>query len=225
MLNILYRACRKAKAFLKPSIQDKALYEWNLIDGDNSLRLDYDLEPNSVVFDVGGYKGQWASDIYSRYNCRILIFEPVGEFAENIRKRFVRNDKIEVFEVALGGRSRKEHIQLSQDGSSIYRKGNKYQVIEVVDIAEFLLEHKIEKINLMKINIEGGEYEVLSRLIETGFISKIENIQVQFHEVSPSSDKDMETIQKELSKTHVPQYQYKYIWEGWTWRFREDSEG
>ena len=38
------------------------------------------------------------------------------------------------------------------------------------------------KVNaLMKINIEGGEFELLERLLETRLISRIENIQVQFH--------------------------------------------
>jgi hypothetical protein len=76
----------------------------------------------------------------------------------------------------------------------------------------------VEKIDLIKINIEGGEYELLSRLIETGLIDKINNIQVQFHEVTSTSLSEMHIIQQSLSKTHKPTYQYEFVWENWVRR-------
>lgn len=39
----------------------------------------------------------------------------------------------------------------------------------------------IDDIGLMKINIEGGEYELLERMIELGIINKVKDIQIQFH--------------------------------------------
>ena len=36
-------------------------------DDAEKLRLDYNLNENSVVFDLGGYEVQWASDIFSKY--------------------------------------------------------------------------------------------------------------------------------------------------------------
>ena len=67
----------------------------------------------------------------------------------------------------------------------------------------------------MKINIEGGEYDLLDRLITTGLVGKIDNIQVQFHEFVPNAKERMQNIQKKLSKTHTPTYQYEFIWENW----------
>jgi hypothetical protein len=39
--------------------------------------LEYDLNADSVCIDIGGYEGQWASDIFGRYGCTIHVFEPV----------------------------------------------------------------------------------------------------------------------------------------------------
>src|SRR5689334_20464611 len=62
------------------------LREWRRIDGDHTLRLDYDLGPESTVLDVGGYEGQFASDIVAMYGCRVEVFEPVPAFAQRIEQ-------------------------------------------------------------------------------------------------------------------------------------------
>jgi hypothetical protein len=43
------------------------------------MRLEFDPSPDGVVLDVRGYEGQWASDIFARYGCRIHVFEPVPQ--------------------------------------------------------------------------------------------------------------------------------------------------
>ena len=70
----------------------------------------------------------------------------------------------------------------------------------------------------MKINIEGGEFELLERLIQTGLISRIKNIQVQFHNIAVESTKRMEKIHQGMYKTHQPTFQYKFVWENWVLR-------
>ncbi|MBU1261325.1 MAG: hypothetical protein KJ757_02310 [Planctomycetes bacterium] len=70
----------------------------------------------------------------------------------------------------------------------------------------------------MKINIEGGEYEILPRILATGLINKIKHLQIQFHDVGPNAKTQMENICSELAKTHRPRYQYKFVWEGWELR-------
>jgi hypothetical protein len=67
----------------------------------------------------------------------------------------------------------------------------------------------------MKINIEGAEFAVLSDLISSGLISKIENIQVQFHEFFQNSWKLRDQIRLELGKTHQESWNYPFVWESW----------
>lgn len=42
---------------------------WATDKGDSTHRLNYDLDENSIVFDVGGYLGKWAELIYAKYGC------------------------------------------------------------------------------------------------------------------------------------------------------------
>ena len=67
----------------------------------------------------------------------------------------------------------------------------------------------------MKINIEGGEYDLLEHFLESGFIKNINNIQIQFHDFIPNAEERMKKIQYELEKTHSLTYQYPFVWENW----------
>jgi len=199
-----------------PSSHQLMIRKWYADGGNYKMRFDYDLNEESVALDVGGYQGQWASDLFSRYRCNIYVFEPVSDFVERIRVRFIHNDKIKIFPFGLGGYSRTETIYISKESSSIYGANTNCEQIKVVDVKDWIYELELDKIELIKINVEGGEYELLDRLIETKLVEKIDNIQVQFHNISKESRIQMERIQQELRKTHKPTYQYEFVWENWT---------
>jgi len=215
---ILKRIITRLRVSFFPTEDDKEYRRWLSDGGDEKLRYDYDLSSDSLVFDLGGYKGQWASDIYARYNCRILVFEPVKSFAVKIEERFRKNSKIEVFTFALGSSRRQEALFLSDDASSQYKKTGTKETIQFEDVSDFFAKHNIICIDLMKINIEGGEYELLPILFEKGFINKIKQIQIQFHNVGADSEENIKKIHHKLSQTHKPTYQYKFVWENWVRR-------
>lgn len=194
----------------------KLIRKYYADDGETKLRYAYDLNPDSTVLDLGGYEGQWASNLFSRYLCNIYVFEPVTTFAKAIEERFIHNDKITVYPFGLGGATRTELIHVDADGSSTMGSSTDVEKIRIVDIHEWLVENSIEEIALIKINIEGGEYELLDRMIETGTLPRIANLQIQFHNFTEDARSRMENIQRELGKTHHPTYQYEFVWENWS---------
>ncbi len=210
------RQVMKIKHALLPSKHDKMVRKWFSDGGDYRYRFDYRLSEDSFVIDLGGYEGQWASDIFARYQCKIAVFEPVVGFANRIAKRFQHNPNIQINAFALGARAKKEEIGVCADGSSIFASSLQREQIEIVDAAEWLTKNAAGGVDLMKLNIEGGEYEVLERLIETGLMGSIANIQVQFHEIARDSDERMRKIQEHLKRTHKATYQYRFVWENWT---------
>ena len=188
---------------------------WFDAQGDKTLRLEYDLSDNSTVFDLGGYEGQWASDIFSRYCCNIFIFEPVPAFANAIQRRYVKNTKIRVFPFGLSSTTQNTSLSLRADSSSQFKKSDNSVPVTFIKAADFLAEHDIKEIDLMKINIEGGEYDLLDHLIETGTTDLIRNIQVQFHDFIPDAKTRMVKIQERLSTTHTMTYSFPFVWENW----------
>lgn len=198
--------------------------KWFADKGDETLRIDYPLNKNSIVLDVGGYKGDWAAKISEKYNCRIFIYEPIFANYMDLVKRFgdkILEEKILVIPYALGGKSEKAEISVKNDATSFFTSKGKKEFVEIVDIAHefeyccFDGKRNIEKIDLMKINIEGSEYPLLERMIETNLHHRVTDIQVQFHTFIPEFEQRYANIKKELLKTHHLTYNYPFIWENW----------
>ena len=195
--------------------EEKRVLPWIKVDGDKTLRLDYPLNKKSVVFDMGGYEGDWASQIYDMYGCRIYIFEPVESFYINIQKRFKKNPDIKVYNFGLADTEKKLELSLEENSSSVYKTGGSSVPIKLKNASKFLDKNNISKVNLMKINIEGGEYDLLDNLIESGWASKVDDFQIQFHDFVPEAAMRMKAIQQQLAKTHNITYSYKWVWENW----------
>ena len=195
----------------------KRVKPWFAINGDKTLRLDYRLDQESNVFDLGGYDGQWTSDIFAKYCCTIHCFEPVEAYAKNIETRFAKNEKIIVHRFGISNAGKKVKISHNGTGSSIFR-GKGKEEIQLVKAFDFMIQNNINRIDLMKINIEGAEYDLLDHLIETGFVKNIVNLQIQFHDFVPNAKERMRSIQKSLVKTHKLTYQYEFVWENWELR-------
>jgi FkbM family methyltransferase len=191
---------------------------WFAADGDASHRLDYDLSPASTVLDVGGHEGQWAADIFTKYDCRVVICEPYEAFASRIRRRFSHNDKVQVFTCGLSGVTQIRQLGVLGNASSVHKESAAVVDVRLQRAADFFREHQLDTIDLMKINIEGGEYELLEHMIEADLVRRVGNIQVQFHDFFPDARQRMHAIQAGLSRTHVMTYQYEFIWENWALR-------
>ena len=188
---------------------------WLEANGDKVLRMVYPLSSANIVIDVGGYEGQWASDIYSRYLCVVHVFEPIPQFAEDIRQRFRQNARIVVHECGLGGEEGELKFSIEGDASSSLVSGGRSVSVRVVAFDSWCRDNRIEKIGLMKINIEGGEYPLIEHLIQSGWISKVGNLQVQFHDFFPEARSRMNAIQERLAQTHQQTYEFEFVWENW----------
>ncbi|MDB5255056.1 MAG: methyltransferase FkbM family, partial [Candidatus Nomurabacteria bacterium] len=199
------------KEYVERQGRERAWYQAN---GDATLRVDYDLNENSLVIDVGGYKGDWVSVISNMHGCTIHVFEPVKEFAFEIQKRFKNNKNIIIHETGLGIKNENMTINLAEGGTSTIKESEAQLTIAMVNAHEFM-QTLNKPVDLIKINIEGGEYDLLEQLIATGDILKIKNIQVQFHNFVPNAVERMEAIQKALEKTHHRTYHYEFVWENW----------
>jgi len=206
----LSRFCR-VRSFHKPT----PLQKWFEDRGDHTLRLEYPLSKDSVVLDVGGYQGDWTAKIVARYGCRSYVFEPSPRFCHIIRQRFSGNDRVSVLEYALGADNQTARLALLDDGSSLYRNAESYEDVLLRDITEVLGELQISSIDLVKINIEGGEYALLPRMLSTGIVNRCADIQIQFHQTCPEAAVLRSEIRAGLSKTHFLTYDYPFVWENW----------
>lgn len=195
-----------------------AFRQWRA-DNMEATRMTFSsLQSGSVVFDMGGFEGNWAADIHDRYGADVHIFEPHPTFATRIKARFEGNPAITVYDVALG--STDGTLELSDDGdaSSSFRAAKKSVTGRIEPVAAFFDRVGVPRIDLMKVNIEGGEYDLLPALIDAQVMDRIGILQVQFHMYSEADIQRRAEIHSRLAETHICDWSYDFVWEQWSRR-------
>ena len=196
---------------------------WLADNGDYTLRLNYPLNSDSVVVDLGGYRGDFANNIHSKFNCNVYVFEPFKDFYNVIEGRFKSNEKIKVFNYGISDKTSTENFYFCNDGSSLVsvqrfsKEENKpVSIVEVKSFNEVYEEFNFDTIDLLKINVEGSEYEILENIFENNYTTKIKNFQIQFHPEPPDAEEAYKRISKVLSETHNLDWHYQWVWENWS---------
>jgi len=149
------------------------------------LKSNYNLR---TIFDVGAHKGDYA-DLFSSINGKIYCFEPNPGPYHVLKKRFAGNKKFVVHNMGLSDEVAEANIfdRVENVGSvyaSLYEEvittlhhsmPDKIK-IQLTTVDEFSKSKSISKIDLLKIDTEGHEFNVLqgaSRLIQDGVIDII----------------------------------------------------
>ena len=193
--------------------------KWLADGGDYNLRLDYpELTSGSIVFDLGGYLGDFTAAIIERYNCKAYIFEPHPEYFSKCIERFSSYENVMVLNYGLADKNGEFFLSNSLDGSSFLNPNHSQKdgiKCVIRDLSSVLNELDIKSIDLMKINIEGGEFPLMEHIISCGKQTIVGQYQIQFHNfVENAIDRRMQ-ISRALSKTHVRTWCYTFVWENW----------
>lgn len=85
-------------------------------------RYQYNLTPDSLVIDLGGFRGEFAATIHQRYNCRVEIYEPVLQYYQECCKRnqvAIAAQKIGVHQAAVGAVDSATTVEISLEGDAL----------------------------------------------------------------------------------------------------------
>jgi FkbM family methyltransferase len=178
------------------------------------------LNENSVVLDLGAYTGTYTDNIFKRYRCNVYAFEPVKQFFNKLKSKYRKNDKVRTLNYGLGECDKDLTLYISGIATSTKNSGGRRTECKIMDIDDFLVTNNLSgpnSIDLMAINIEGGEYALLEYMIEKKLIDCVKAFQIQFHNFDYINNYKSRrlNIQRELDKTHKLVYNYEFCWEKW----------
>lgn len=175
-----------------------------------------------VIF--GGYLGDSADLWLKRFpGAKILVFEPVKLFADEIQQRFTATS-VEIFNFGISRNGGQRIFQVIGDatfGHTVGRTGQasvaaKSAVVEFRPIGELReILNQQENIDVFEMNIEGGEYELLELLHEERLLANVRKIFVQFHAVGTKTRGKLRHSSFLLSKTHSLTWRYRLVWDLW----------
>lgn len=156
------------------------------------LRSEYGTPPDgAVVIDIGANIGGfciWAAKM-SR-DLRVYAYEPSGEayrmLETNIRLNAL-SETIKCFNVAVAGSP--EPRQLFVSGTEFYfptlvapvnPQPDSAQPAACTTLSEIIEENSLEQVDFLKIDVEGGEYDILYRTPHNYF-ARIREIRMEYH--------------------------------------------
>jgi FkbM family methyltransferase len=185
--NIVYKTRDGLKYYSRTNTADRGIINAIILEDEYKV-LDLKLKNLNTVIDIGGQNGYFS--IYVSKNVKnIFIYEPVFENYQNILKNIKINNlehKIIPFNLAVSNKKEKIKIYLSDDnsgGHSEFIQGDKLIQANSITMQEIFNNNKIEKCDLLKIDIEGGEYNILYNL-DDKYFKKIENIRLECHNIN-----------------------------------------
>jgi FkbM family methyltransferase len=200
---------------------DPAILDFAGATADNpDILTDADLDETSVVVDAGAFVGEWSTRIAERYGSQVYAFEPNPQAIPQLEAAVAAHGSVHMFACGLGAEDGTAQLSLDGPGASIYGppSGPARVAVAIRDAPALFDELGIPRIDLLKVNIEGGEFDLLDRLIETGWLDRIGAVSVQFHEWHPGAHRRRRTIRRALGRTHEEMWCYPWVWELWRTR-------
>lgn len=137
----------------------------------------------SPILDVGAHAGFFS--LYCRaLNPKVKIFaiEPEPKNVAALKKHLKENavSGVRVAACALAGESGRRELVLSPDSHNHALGGPAKNGVLCFSLADFCRKYKIKNVSLLKMDIEGGEFEVLDSAAAAD-LAMVKNVILEYH--------------------------------------------
>jgi FkbM family methyltransferase len=201
------------------TLNSDELIKWIDDNGDQTHNLNYPLNEESIVMDLGGFKGIWASQIINLYNPNVYIIEPVYNYYNYMVSKFADNNKVKLMNVGISNEDKEDIIFVNEDSSSFNSNGTP-ENIKLLTMKSIFNKWNLEKVDLLQINIEGYEYLLLEHLVNEDILDKFKYIQIQFHQGILDYIPRRDAIHKKfIDRGFKIKFNYPFVWESWDKNF------
>jgi FkbM family methyltransferase len=125
-------------------------------------------EHPSVIVDVGANEGSITQKLNNWFpEAHIYAFEPVTATFQLLQRNTVKLRNVSPIVKALGKANTKANIFLYEDNTissfnaSEQGIARRHETVEVVRLDAFMNEHSLSHVDILKIDVEGAEFDVL----------------------------------------------------------------
>ena len=162
---------RKFSNFIKYKIKNPYLGAFKKLEN-------YNLNANSKVIDLGAHQGK-ISEYFLKKGCEVYAFEPNPYIFNDLCKLKLKHEKLNCYNLGVNSKSGKfdyhfkkensDKVKLNSEGNSLIADKKNVSKKDSIKVNCINFEHIISitgKVNLVKVDIEGSEYEIFKDLIK-----------------------------------------------------------
>lgn len=142
------------------------------------------------------------------------LYEPIPAFFSVCENKFKNKENIIVYQKAVSADGRNFQMQIdglrSREEPSIFFESTAIESISIQDIFDSVME-----IELVKMNIEGMEYECIEQLIRSNSLVKARYLLIQFHNFEKNSQNRRDLLRQQIEKDFNNVYTFEWMSELW----------
>jgi FkbM family methyltransferase len=161
--------------------------------------LESTVEEGMNVIDIGANIGITTVAVAKKIGRRgkLYTFEPVPEYFDILKKNISSNglENVKAYELAVTNRVGKvDFYQKGLSSGVVFQEGAQKFEVSTTNVDRFLIEEKIEKIDLINMDCEGSELLVLKGAKETLCKTKVKIFCEVHHDFLRELDQSVENI-------------------------------
>jgi len=138
----------------------------------------------TICFDIGSNVG-----LFTKYlklnNCnKIFCFEPNKTAFNSLQKNLKNESELELFNFAVSYNNEPLRLYIDDNNSlisSAHAVKNNYYDVETITLKDIFQRNKIQKVDFVKIDIEGMEFDLIENL-EDSIFQKIDKFLIEYHD-------------------------------------------
>jgi FkbM family methyltransferase len=176
------------------------------------------LKDGYIFLDVGTNLS-WVTDELLKYKEKgeIHCFEPHPLLFKNLEEKHQDNESVFLNQVAVSNNNGEAYLYFkkkiedgySDSGSTLNIKKNNVsgefkKIVKTIKLSDYI--SKFDSVDVLKMDIEGAEYDVLNDLIESGAIHKIKYIFYECHDRKVPLDKIKREVLTKLTNLGIKTY-------------------
>lgn len=160
--------------------------------------------PLNTIVDVGANIGLWIE--YAKHASgfnKVYAIEPNTKALKALKNTFGNDPKVTIVDKALSDKDGELEFFVDEENSTIssftsYGNLKSSYKVKSITFKSFISQYKLDKIDLLKVDIETGEYPLFDSLDKEDF-NKIDNILVEYHLFAGRTyDKDVNNLIKKI---------------------------
>jgi len=156
------------------------------------------------VLEAGAYEGAWSKKVCEAKNCTVHAYEPASRAYKVAKERTQGCRGLVLHPYGIGKQARTDVLcDRNRDGANTFGWNPENEPRETVQIRDAAEEVTYRGENaIAHLNAEGGEVEILERLLEVGFIQKCKLVLAQWHPYDDALRARIVAITEQMDKTH-----------------------
>lgn len=153
--------------------------------GRNTYQRFFEVEEGDIVFDVGASAGPFAYHIMRNKPKAVHCFEPESNLFETLSKNMAKHEVCVLNNMAISHVDGEIATNVLYDPKETEMFSSTYRTVQSTTFKKYLEKHGINKIDFLKLDCEGGEYDIFSDENMEWILKNVKKIAGEWHLTTP----------------------------------------